>query len=319
MTLRLSALFENKVDELSVNFYRHRSGSGRRTRQRSRRAVEDQPGTSGVSIPTRRATPRARPELVPRMSARASTSRRREDDEGPSTSANGVDGLRMKISLTTRSVVSTTGLEEVDRSNSRSMGTSSRHQDTTNHLDDLSSQRTRTRSAVRNSFRESLSSASSIVSETTPDNSRNPGAQNGPVSRYSTRSRVPPARLKLNGVADDHESDDDDEEEEEVSEETGEESSEDSENSSPERGKNLRSSRSRRSSVNRKTASKRSSGSNSKGKQVVDVKRSVRTRTTSRYDDSASESDDDHLQNQQLDVSSRGRIRRKASRMVDYV
>lgn len=318
MTLRLSALFENKVDELSVNFYRHRSGSGRRTRQRSRRAVEDQPGTSGVSTPTRRATPRTRPELVPRMSSRASSSRRREDDEGPSTSANGVDGLRMKISLTTRSVVSTTGLEEVDRSNSRSIGTSSRHQDTTNHFDDLSSQRTRTRSAARNSFRESLSSASSIVSETTPDNSRNPGAQNGPVSRYSTRSRVPPARLKLNGVAADHESEDDDEEEE-VSEETGEESSEDSENSSPERGKNLRSSRSRRSSVNKRTSSKRSSGSNSKGKQVVDVKRSIRTRTTSRYDDSASESDDDHLQNQQLDVSSRGRIRRKASRMVDYV
>lgn len=318
MTLRLSALFENKVDELSVNFYRHRSGSGRRTRQRSRRAVENQPGTSGVSSHARRATPRARPELVPRMSARASTSRRREDDEGPSTSANGVDGLRMKISLTTRSVVSTTGLEEVDGSNCGSMGTSSRRQDAANHLDDSCSQRTRTRSAVRNSFRESLSSASSIMSETAPDNSRNAGAQNGLVSRYSTRSRVPPARLKLNGVAADHESEDDDDEDEEVSEETGEESSEDSENSSPERGKNSRSSRSRRSSVNRKTASKRS-GSNSKGKQVVDVKRSLRTRTTSRYDDSASESDDDHSQNQQLDVSSRGRIRRKASRMVDYV
>ena len=304
MTLRLSALFENKVDELLVNFYRHRTGSGRRTRQRSRRAVENEPGTSGVSSPARRPTPRARPEVVPRASARASTSRRRdgnEDEEGPSTSN---DGLRMKISLTTSSVLSTTGLADTERDNNSSLGTSSRLQ--ANHLDDVSSQRTRTRSAARTSLRESLSSTSSIVSET-PDTT----TQNGP-SRYSTRSRVPPTRLQLNGVGADHESEDDDDEE--VSEESGDETSEESD--SPQRGKNFRSNRSGKTPMNRKNSSKKSS--NSKGKQVVNSKRSVRTRSSARYDDSASESDGDSP-DEPLDVSSRGRVRKKAFKMLDYV
>ena len=297
MTLRLSALFENKVDELSLNFYRHRTGSGRRTRQRSRRTVVDEPGPSGISSPARRTTPRVRPEMVPRVSARASTSRRHDDEEGPSTS----DGLRMKISLSQRSVLSTTGLDHTDRGNGSSVGTSSRLQD--NHLD-LAGQRTRTRSATRASFRESVSSTSSIVSET-PDTS----TQNGP-SRYSTRSRAPPARLKLNGLTADHESEDDDDDEQEVSEETGDETSEESD--SPQR----RSNRSGKTPVNSKNSSGKSS--RNKGKQIVNSKRSVRTRASSRYEDSASESDGDSS-NQLLDVSSRGRVRRKAFKMMDYV
>jgi hypothetical protein len=304
MTLRLSALFENKLDELSVNFYRHRSGSGRRTRQRCRRAAEDEPGTSDVSSPARRTTPRARPEMVPRVSARASTSRRLDDEEEPSS--NGSDGLRMKISLTKGSVLSTTGLEDTERGNDSSIGTSNTLQ--TNHLDESTSQRTRTRSATRTSFRESLSSASSLVSET-PDTT----TQNGP-SRYSTRSRVPPTRLKLNGVNADHESEDDDDGEDEVSEETEDESSEESDSS--QRGKNVRSSRSGKTPTNRRNSSKKSS--NSRGKQVVNSNRPVRTRASSRFDDSASESDGDSPE-QTLDVSSRGRVRKKAFKMMDYV
>ena len=314
MTLRLSALFENKVEELLVNFYRHRSGSGRRTRQRSRRAVENEPGTSGVSSPARRAAPRARPEVTPRVSARVLASRRRDDEEEPSTSN---DGLRMKISLTRGSVLSTTGLQDTERGNGSAIGTSTRLQ--ASQLDDLTSQRARTRSAARTSFRESLSSTSSIVSET-PDIT----TQNGPSrTRYSTRSRVPPTRLQLNGA--DHESEDDDdddddddeeEEEEEVSEESEEETSEESD--SPQHGKNLRSTRSGKAPRNRNNSSTKSGNSKGKGKQVVNSKRPVRTRASSRYDDSASESDDDSP-DQQLDVSSRGRVRRKAFKMVDYV
>ena len=311
MTLRLSALFENKLDELLVNFYRHRSGSGRRTRQRSRRAVENEPGTSGVSSPARRVTPRARPETTPRVSTRVSASRRRDDDEGPSTS----DGLRMKISLTKGSVLSTTGLEDTERGNSSAVGTSTRQQ--TNHLDDLSSQRARTRSAARTSFRESVSSTSSIVSET-PDMT----VQNGPSrSRYSTRSRVPPTRLQLNGESADHESEDDDEEEEEEEEEASEESEDETseESDSPQHGINLRSNRSGKAPMKRTNSSTKSgSGGKGKGKQVVNSKRPVRTRASSRYDDSASESDGDSA-DQQLDVSSRGRVRRKAFKMLDYV
>lgn len=321
MTLRLSALFENKVDELLVNFYRNRSGSGRRTRQRSRRVVvENEPGTSGVSNPSppRRAAPRARPELIPRASTRITANRDRYDEGEPSTSTNSTDGLRMKISLSRGSVVSTTGLEDTNggSSCSRSTGISSRLRGTTNNLDDAGNQRTRTRSTVRTSFRDSLSSSSSMVSETAPEVAT--GSQNGVVPRYSTRSRVPATRLKLNGVTTDHESEDDEEEEEEeeeASEETGEESSEDSESGSPQRGRNTRSSRSGKTPVTRKSSSKKSA--NSKGKQVVN--RPVRTRASSRYDDSASESDDDDTSSQPLDISSRGRIRRRAFKMLDYV
>ena len=298
MTLRLSALFENKVDELSLNFYRHRTGTGRRTRQRSRRTVLDEPGPSGISSPARRTTPRVRPEMVPRASARASTSRRHDDEEGPSTS----DGLRMKISLSRGSVLSTSGLEHTDRGSGSSVGTSSRLQD--NHLDSAA-QRTRTRSTTRASFRESVSSTSSLVSDTPATSS-----QNGPF-RYSTRSRAPPPRLKLNGLTADHESEDDDEdeeeEEEEVSDETEDETSEESDSSQP---------RSKKKTVNRKNSSGKSS--RDKGKQVVNSKRSVRTRASSRYEDSASESDDSSS-NQMLDISSRGRVRRKAFKMMDYV
>ena len=302
MTLRLSALFENKVDELLLNFYRHRSGSGRRTRQRCRRAVLDEPGTSGLSSPARRTTPRVRPEMIPRESARGFTSRRGDDEEGSSN-----DGLRMKISLTRGSVVSATAHEGTDRGNTSSLGTSSRLQ--VNHLDDSSSQRTRTtRSTARTSLRDSVSSTSSIISET-PETA----AQNGP-SRYSTRSRAPPTRLKLNGVSADHDSEDD-EDEEESEEETGDETS-DEESDSPQRGRSSRSNRSGKAPVTRKSSNSKSS--RSKGKEVVDSKRQIRTRASSRYDDSASESDGDSL-DQPLDISSRGRIRKKAFKMVDYV
>lgn len=337
MTIRLSALFENKVDELLLNFYRNRAGSARRTRSRSRQAVEEQPGPSGMSNQRRTVTPRARPELVPRSSTRASN-RRNHDGAGPSS--GGTESLRMRISLTRGSVLSTTGLGDVEGiggSSSRSEGASYSSNSSSSRYragdipEEGSTQRTRTRS--RTSYGESLNSTSSNTCDTSADTERRQASLNGPSTRYSTRSRAPLTRHieEVNGVSEsaDHDSED----YEEDSGESDEESSEASESGFPQERKTLKSSRSGKAPVSRKAVSKRTSSQ--KGKRVVRRRRSsvseneepvrssrrsgLRTRVSRRYDESASESDVDPSVNELLDVSSRGRVRRKASRMMDYV
>lgn len=297
MTLRLSALFENKVDDLLMNFYRDRSSSGRRTRQRSRRAVEDTPGTSGISQETRV----TRYSANPRASTRASTSRQRECVDGRGTSK---ERLKIKISLTTGSVSTSSGHgAEVD--NRDLEGTSS--QVLCDGANDSVGQRTRTRSSTRGLFRDSVSSTSSVATEAPVLKN-----ENGP-SRYSTRLRVPPTRLNLNGASVDDHSEDDNEESSEEEEESESSEEEESDVSSDH---HHRSNRSGKMPANAKKTAK---NSNRKGKQVTKSRRTLRTRTVSlRYDDSCSESEGES-QNQQLDVSSRGRVRKKAFKMVDYV
>ena len=348
MTIRLSALFQTKVDELLLNFYRDRTGtgSGRRTRLRSRQPAEEQPGPSGLSSSPRRAvTPRVRPELVPRSSTR--TSSRRSNDDGAGPSGGETESLRMRISLSRGSVVSTMGLgdlEERGGGGSRSSGTSHstsgssssrHHREVASEIpNEESAQRTRSKS--RTSYRGESGPRTDAYDE--KPNALNASSLNGPSTRYSTRSRGAVARHvdDVNGVSEtaDHDSDDYDEEGSGESEEdSGEESSEGSEGGSPQERETVRSSRSGKAPVSRKGAGKKAASR--KGKRVVPRARArvsesdeparssrrtgLRNHASTRYVDVASESDDEPSVNELLDVSSRGRVRRKASRMLGYV
>ena len=348
MTIRLSALFQTKVDELLLNFYRDRTGSGRRTRLRSRQPAEEQPGPSGLSSSPRRAvTPRVRPELVPRSSTRISSRRGSNNDDGAGPSGGETESLRMRISLSRGSVVSTTGLGDLKErggggggssgtSHSTAGSSSSRHQpEVASEIpSEESAQRTRAKS--RTSYRGESGPRTDAYDET--PNASNASSLNGPSTRYSTRLRGAVARNvdAVNGVSEtaDHDSDDYDEEGSAESEEdSGEESSEGSEGGSPQERETVRSSRSGKAPVSRKGAGKKAASR--KGKRVVPRARArvsesdeparssrrtgLRNHASTRYVDMASESDDDPSVNELLDVSSRGRVRRKASRMLGYV
>lgn len=371
MTIRLSAMFEDRVDSVLRDWYESASGGARRTRLRTMRLLESHaPISSGASR-----------QRMPHSDDHATSSNSRASSSGLGPSFEAVNTRENRTrSLATRAAT-TSELDQRNgqrypsrtetRSSSRANSQSRHERDDDNVFDNdgLSGSGRSTRS-TRSSARREL--VMRIPTSRIQQSIEEEAVSNGPVtSRYATRrtSSLAQSSTSVNeeesdedeceeegeddeddeegeeqgddseeeGDEDEEEEDDEDEDEEEESEDSADESRPQTRrkaarpthrptvtvrtNRSAAKTSNTRTSRSKpsASSTQRRTSE---TSETSHRNDNAPCRRSLRRNSSVRrvrYNENDSDSESDSAGNEIIGVSSRGRIRKPAIRMQDYV
>ena len=378
MTIRLSAMFEDRVDSVLRDWYESASGGARRTRLRTMRLLESHaPISSGASQ-----------QRMPHSDDHATSSNSRASSSGLGPSFEAVNTRENRTcSLATRAAT-TSELDQRNgqrypsrtetRSSSRANPQSRHERDDDNVFDNdgLSGSGRSTRS-TRSSARREL--VMRIPTSRIQQSIEEEAVSNGPVtSRYATRrtSSLAQSCTSVNeeesdedeceedgeddeddedegggseegeeqgddseeeGDEDEEEEDDEDEDEEEESEDSADESRPQTRrkaarpthrptvtvrtNRSAAKTSNTRTSRSKpsASSTQRRTSE---TSETSHRNDNAPCRRSLRRNSSVRrvrYNENDSDSESDSAGNEIIGVSSRGRIRKPAIRMQDYV
>lgn len=378
MTIRLSAMFEDRVDSVLRDWYESASGGARRTRLRTMRLLESHvPISSGAS---RQRMPHSDDH------AASSSSRASSSGVGPSFEAVNTRENRTR-SLATRAAT-TSELDQRNgqrypsrtetRSSSRANPQSRHERDDDNVFDNdgLSGSGRSTRS-TRSSARREL--VMRIPTSRIQQSIEEEAVSNGPVtSRYATRrtSSLAQSSTSVNeeesdedeceeegeddeddeeegggsedgeeqgddseeeGDEDEEEEDDEDEDEEEESEDSADESRPQTRrktarpthrptvtvrtNRSATKTSNTRTSRSKPSASSTRRRTSETSETSHRNDNAP-CRRSLRRNSSVRrvrYNENDSDSESDSAGNEIIGVSSRGRIRKPAIRMQDYV
>ena len=379
MTIRLAAMFEDRVDSVLRDWYESASGGARRTRLRTMRLLGSQASsTSNVS------RHRASHSGHQAASSAAHFSGISSNSDSPTTRESRTRSTGTRAAVTSDSD-QTNGYGHAVTSRTETRGSSrvnsqSRYErDNDSVFDDTGSGR-QTRS-TRSSARREL--VMRFPASRIQQNRQEETVSNGPLtSRYSTRRSTSLARgsTSVNGEESDEEEDgeeeeeeevgsdeeeeqrdeseeerrgdeeqeeeeeeDDDEEEEEDDEDEEEEDSDDSAvqsrlqarrkaarpthrptvtmRTNSKRSANTSSSRSDRRKSNA-SSSRRTSETSQRNDNHAPSRRSLRRNSSARrvhYNENDSDSESDSLGNEIIGVSSRGRVRKPAIRMQDYV
>ncbi|KAL9968709.1 hypothetical protein ACROYT_G020827 [Oculina patagonica] len=373
MTIRLAAMFEDRVDSVLRDWYESASGGARRTRLRTMRLLGSQ-APSGSGLPRHRAS---HSDTQAASSAVAHSSRAGSSSDALITRESRTRSVATRAATTSVSDQrngyghAVTSRTET-RGSSRVNPQSHHDRDNDNVFDDTESGR-QTRS-TRSSARREL--VMRFPASRIQDNGQEESVSNGPLtSRYSTRRSASLARgsTSVNGEesddeeeveeeeeegeedgeegseegeeqGDDSEEGDEEEQEEEDEEDEDEEEDEDSDDSAVEsrlqtRRKTARpthrptvtvrtkgSANTSKARSNRRTSSASSSRRTSETSQrnvtPAPSRRSLRRNSSARrvrYNENDSDSESDSLGNEVIGVSSRGRVRKPAIRMQDYV
>lgn len=375
MTIRLSAMFEDRVDSVLRDWYDSASGGARRTRLRTMRLLGSQPSSSGMS--RHRASHSASQAS---SSAAAHSSGAGASSDSLSTRESRTRSMATRAATTSDSA-QRNGYGHTVTSRTETRGSSrvnphSRHdRDNDNVFDDTESGR-QTRS-TRSSARREL--VMRFPASRIQENRQEESVSNGPLtSRYSTRRSTSLAQgsTSMNGEeSDDEEEEEEEEGEEEEGEEGSEEGEEEEQGDDSEEGdeeeqeeedeedeeeddedeeeesddsavesrlqtrrkaarpthrptvtvRTNRSANTSKARSNRRTSSASSSRRTSESSQRnvnPPSRRSLRRNSSARrvrYNENDSDSESDSLGNEVIGVSSRGRVRKPAIRMQDYV
>ena len=367
MTIRLSAMFEDRVDSVLRDWYESASGGARRTRLRTMRLLGSQaPDTRGVS----------RHRASHSGSQAASSAAAHSSGAGSSSDSLGTRENRTRSVATRAATTSDSDLRNgyghavtsrtETRGSSRANPQSRHDRDNDNVFDDTGSGR-QTRSSARREL------VMRFPASRIQENRQEESVSNGPLtSRYSTRRSTSLAQesASVNGEESDEDEEDEEEEEEgeEGSEEGEEEQGEDSEEGDEEEQEEedeeeddedeeeeesddstvesrhqtrrktarpthrptvtVRTNRSANTS-NARSNRRQSNGSSSRRTSETSqrnanppARRSLRRNSSARrvrYNENDSDSESDSLGNEVIGVSSRGRVRKPAVRMQDYV
>ena len=370
MTIRLSAMFEDRVDSVLRDWYESASGGARRTRLRTMRLLESQaPESNGVS---RQRMPYSGNQAA---SVIASSSGVRSN----SVSLNARES-RTRTAATRAATTSETdqrnghrhSVRTETRGSSRTNPQPRHDRDSDNVFDETELSVTeRPIRSTRSTARREL--VMRFPASRIRQSSHEEGVSNGPLtSRYSTRRSVSLAQSSAS--VNDEESDDEeedeegeeeqegsdeeeeeeqgddsegdaDEEEEEEDEDDEEEEEEESDDSTEDSRHQTRRKAARPThrptvtvradrSANTSTRSKNSKPSARNTRRTSDTsqrnananpapaRRSLRRNSSARrvrYNENDSDSESDSVSNEVIAVSSRGRVRKPAIRMQDYV
>lgn len=372
MTIRLSAMFEDRVDSVLRDWYESASGGARRTRLRTMRLLESQaPESNGVS---RQRMPHSGNQAA---SVVASSSGVRSN----SVSLNARES-RTRTAATRAATTSETdqrnghrhSVRTETRGSSRTNPQPRHDRDSDNVFDETElSVSERPIRSTRSTARREL--VMRFPASRIRQSSQEEGVSNGPLtSRYSTRRSVSLAQSSAS--VNDEESDDEeeeedeegeeeqegsdeeeeeeqgddsegdeDEEEEEEDEDDEEEEEEESDDSTEDSRHQTRRKAARPThrptvtvradrSANTSTRSKNSKPSARNTRRTSDTsqrnananpapaRRSLRRNSSARrvrYNENDSDSESDSVSNEVIAVSSRGRVRKPAIRMQDYV
>lgn len=369
MTIRLSAMFEDRVDSVLRDWYESASGGARRTRLRTMRLLESQaPSDSGVSR-----------QRMPPSGSHAASSAVSSSSVGSSS-----DSLNTRDNRTRSVATRAAATSELDhrngyghstrtetRGSSRANPQSRHERDNDNVFDDAGSLGGgRSTRSTRSSARREL--VMRFPASRIQQGTHEEAVSNGPVtSRYVTRRSSSLAQSSINEEESDEEEEEEEEEEEgeegEEGSEDGEEQGDDSEEEGDEdeedeeeddddddedesedsaddsrhqtRRKAARPThrptvtvRTKRSAANTNTTSSNRSKQNSRSSRRTSEtsqrndnapsRRSLRRNSSVRrvrYNENDSDSESDSVGNEVIGVSSRGRVRKPAIRMQDYV
>ena len=377
MTIRLSAMFDDRVDSVLRDWYESASGGARRTRLRTMRLLGSQAPGSG-SVSRHRAS----------HSGSQGTSSAAVHSSGAGSSSDSLSARENRTrSVATRAATTfdsdlRNGYGHAVTSRTETRGSSranpqSRHdRDNDNVFDDTGSGR-QTRSSARRGL------VMRFPASRIQENRQEESVSNGPVtSRYSTRRSASLAQgsTSVNGEESDEEEEDEEGEEEEEEGEDEEEGEEGSEEGEEEQGEDsedgdeegqedeeedeeeddedeeeesddsamesrhqtrrktarpthrptvtVRTNRSANTS-NARSTRRQSNGSSSRRTSETSqrnvnppARRSLRRNSSARrvrYNENDSDSESDSVGNEVIGVSSRGRVRKPAVRMQDYV
>lgn len=373
MTIRLAAMFEDRVDSVLRDWYESASGGARRTRLRTMRLLGSQaPDNRGVS----------RHRASHSGSQATSSAAAHSSGAGSSSDSLSVRESRTRSVATRAATTSDSDLRNgyghavtsrtETRGSSRANPQSRHDRDNDSVFDDTGSGR-QTRSSARRGL------VMRFPASRIQENRQEESVSNGPLtSRYSTRRSTSLAQgsTSVNGEESDEEEEDEEGEEEEEegeegSEEGEEEQGEDSEDGDEEeqeedeeeeedddddedeeeesddsaiesrhqtrrkaarpthrptvtvrtnRSANTSSARSNRRQSN--GSSSRRTSETSQRNVNPPARRSLRRNSSARrvrYNENDSDSESDSLGNEVIGVSSRGRVRKPAVRMQDYV
>lgn len=377
MTIRLSAMFEDRVDSVLRDWYESASGGARRTRLRTMRLL-------GSQAPDSRSGSRHRASHSGSQAASSAAAH----SSGAGSSSDSLSARESRTrSVTTRAATTSdsdlrngyghavTSRTET-RGSSRANPQSSHDRDNDNVFDETGSGR-QTRSSARREL------VMRFPASRIQENRQEESVSNGPLtSRYSTRRRTSLVQgsTSVNGEESDEEEEDEEGEEEEEEGEEGseegeeeeeEEQGEDSEDGDEEeqeedeedeeeddeeeeeeeesddstveshhqtrrktarpthrptvtvrtnRSANTSNARSNRRQSN--VSSSRRTSETSQRNENPPARRSLRRNSSARrvrYNENDSDSESDSLGNEVMRVSSRGRVRKPAVRMQDYV
>lgn len=367
MTIRLSAMFEDRIDNVLSDWYESESGGARRTRLRTIRLLESHaPGSSGV--------PRQRMPRSGSQTNTASSSDVGSNSDSLNTRETRTRSIATRAAITAQSEQTNGHLSErtETRGNVRAISQSRNQQNNDNTFEEtdvLASGRP-TRS-TRSSARREL--VMRFPASRIRQSSQEEAVANGPsVSRYSTRRSASLAQRTASvndeeseeeeeeegeeeeeigeeeqGGSDeedeeqggdsegDEDEEEDDEEEEEDEEEETDDSTEDSRHQTRRktarpthrptvalRTKRASTTNARSNRANSSTSSARRTSETSQRNAIAPARRSLRRNSAARrvrYNENDSDSESDSVNNEIIGVSSRGRVRKPAIRMQDYV
>ena len=372
MTIRLSAMFEDRVDSVLRDWYESASGGARRTRLRTMRLLGSQaPDSSGDRVPRHRGS-------------HSETQAAAAHSSGVGSSSDSLSARESRTrSMATRAAVTSDSEQRngyghavtsrtETRGSSRVIPQSHHDRDNDNVFDDAESGR-QTRSTRASARRELVMRFPASRSQ---DDTQEESVSNGPLtSRYSTRRSTSLAQesASVNGEGSDEEEEGEEEEEEEEGEEgseqgeeqgdesEGEEEEQDEEEDEDEddededeesddsavesrhqtrrktarpthrptvtvrttkRSANTNNTRSDRRKSNASSSRRTSETSQRNVDNPAPSRRSMRRNSSARrvrYNENDSDSESDSLGNEVIGVSSRGRVRKPAIRMQDYV
>lgn len=367
MTIRLSAMFEDRIDNVLSDWYESASGGARRTRLRTIRLLESHaPDSNGV--------PRQRMPHSGSQTNTASSSDVGSNSDSLSTRESRTRSIATRASVTSQSEQVNGYRHQTDRTetrgNSRANPQSRHSRDNDNAFvgTELLANGRPTRS-TRSSARREL--VMRFPASRIRQNSQEEAVTNGPtIGRYSTRRSASLAQRSAS--VNDEESEDEGEEEEEEEEEVGEEEQEESDEEDEEQGGDsegdededdeeddeeeedesddsregsrhqtrrktarpthrptvaLRTNRTpttntRSNRAKPSTSSARRTSETSQSNASAPTRRSLRRNSSVRhvrYNENDSDSESDSVGNEIIGVSSRGRVRKPAIRMQDYV
>ena len=369
MTIRLSAMFEDRIDNVLSDWYESESGGARRTRLRTIRLLESHaPGSSGV--------PRQRMARSGSQTNTASSSDVGSNSDSLNTRETRTRSVATRAAITTQSEQTNGHRHHSERpetrGNVRAISQSRNQQNNDNSFEEtevLTSGRP-TRS-TRSSARREL--VMRFPASRIRQSSQEETVANGPsTSRYSTRRSA--SLAQRNASVNDEESEEEEEEEGEEEEEIGEEEQGGSEEEDEEQGgdsegdedeeeddeeeeedeeeesddstedsrhqtrrktarpthrptvalrtKRASTTNARSSRANSSTSSARRTSETSQPNAIAPARRSLRRNSAARrvrYNENDSDSESDSVNNEIIGVSSRGRVRKPAIRMQDYV
>lgn len=368
MTIRLSAMFEDRIDNVLSDWYESESGGARRTRLRTIRLLESHaPGSSGV--------PRQRMARSGSQTNTASSSDVGSNSDSLNTRETRTRSVATRAAITTQSEQTNGHRHHSERpetrGNVRAISQSRNQQNNDNSFEEtevLTSGRP-TRS-TRSSARREL--VMRFPASRIRQSSQEETVANGPsTSRYSTRRSA--SLAQRNASVNDEESEEeeeegeeeeeigeeeqggseeedeeqggdsegdedeeeDDEEEEEDEEEESDDSTEDSRHQTRRktarpthrptvalRTKRASTTNARSNRANSSTSSARRTSETSQPNAIAPARRSLRRNSAARrvrYNENDSDSESDSVNNEIIGVSSRGRVRKPAIRMQDYV